>query len=117
MLIMTLSYTQKTQDLSLVKTYVRASLPHAYPDSSRCVQYNLLDQWAQFLVSNTLEPANQLSSDAFAGTLTNQTNLALKGIIALKAMAQIADLAGHQGDSATWNVSLLRLALPVWCSD
>ena len=109
MLIMTLSYTQKTQDLSLVKTYVRPSLPHAHPDSSRCVQYNLLDQWAQYLVANTLEPANQLSSDAFAGTLTNQTNLALKGIIGIKAMAEIAKLVGNSSASSTYDVSYLCL--------
>ncbi|EPT03715.1 hypothetical protein FOMPIDRAFT_1022289 [Fomitopsis schrenkii] len=85
MLIMTLSYTQKTQDLSLVKTY-----------------YNLLDQWAQYLVSNTLEPANQLSSDAFAGSLTNQTDLALKGIIGIKAMAEIAKLVGNSSASSNY---------------
>ncbi|KAI0736168.1 hypothetical protein C8Q72DRAFT_241274 [Fomitopsis betulina] len=86
MLIMTLSYTQKTEDLSLVTTY-----------------YNLLDQWAQYLVSNTLEPANQLASDAFAGSLANQTNLALKGIIGIKAMAEIAKLVGNSSAGSTYD--------------
>ena len=60
-------------------------------------------------MSNTLEPANQLSSDAFAGTLTNQTNLALKGIIGIKAMAEIAKLVGNSSASSTYDVSLVHL--------
>ncbi|TFY60797.1 hypothetical protein EVJ58_g4914 [Rhodofomes roseus] len=86
MLIMTLSYTQKTGDKSLITTY-----------------YNLLDQWAQYLVSNTLEPASQLSSDAFAGSLVNQTDLALKGIIGIKAMAEIASLVGDSSANSNYN--------------
>ncbi|KAH9938229.1 uncharacterized protein B0H18DRAFT_1112408 [Fomitopsis serialis] len=86
MLIMALSYTQKTNDKSLITTY-----------------YSLLDQWAQYLVSNTLEPTNQLSSDAFAGSLTNQTDLALKGIIGIKAMAEIASLLGNSSANSNYN--------------
>lgn len=116
MLIMTLSYTQKTQDLSLVKTYVRTWLPTSAKASHlRCVQYNLLDQWAQYLVSNTLEPANQLSSDAFAGSLTNQTDLALKGIIGIKAMAEIAKLVGNSSASSNYAVSHIRFCAPGGC--
>ena len=75
----------------------------------RCAQYNLLDQWAQYLVSNTLEPANQLASDAFAGSLANQTNLALKGIIGIKAMAEIAKLVGNSSAGSTYDVSYIHL--------
>lgn len=54
----------------------------------------LLDQWAQFLVNDSLIPDYQLSTDDFAGALANQTNLALKGIIGVRAMAEIAGLSG-----------------------
>ena len=58
-------------------------------------------------MSNALEPANQLSSDAFAGTLTNQTNLALKGIIGLQAMSGISSALGQNFDADKYDVRTL----------
>ncbi|KAI0092705.1 hypothetical protein BDY19DRAFT_1054180 [Irpex rosettiformis] len=85
MLIMALSYTQRTNDTSLITTY-----------------FGLLDQWAQYLVSNTLTPTNQFSTDNFAGSLANQTNLAVKGVLAIKAMSSIATLAGQSEKAASY---------------
>jgi hypothetical protein len=75
MLIMTLAYAQRTKD-------------HAYLSQ----HYKILDQWTQYLIEEALIPADQISTDDFAGSLANQTNLALKGIIGIEAMAQIANL-------------------------
>ncbi|THH06365.1 hypothetical protein EW145_g4138 [Phellinidium pouzarii] len=75
MLIMTLSYTQATGDNFLINTY-----------------FDLLDQWTQFLINDSLIPANQISTDDFAGSLANQTNLAIKGLIGIKAMSVISGL-------------------------
>ncbi|KAI0771550.1 DUF1793-domain-containing protein [Trametes elegans] len=86
MLIMTLSHAQKTNDLSLIQTY-----------------FNLLDQWTQFLISDSLIPANQISTDDFAGSLANQTNLAIKGIVGIKAMAEIASLVGDDERSSNYS--------------
>jgi len=86
MLIMTLSYTQKTGDTSLIKTYSK-----------------LLDQWTQFLIQDSLIPANQLSTDDFAGTLANQTNLAIKGTIGIKAMSKIESLLGNQATATNYS--------------
>ncbi|KAH9943507.1 uncharacterized protein BXZ73DRAFT_97546 [Epithele typhae] len=72
MLIMTLSYIQKTNDTSLVTSFVKS----------------LLDQWTQFLIEDALIPAEQLSTDDFAGTLANQTNLAIKGSSASRPLQQ-----------------------------
>ena len=77
MLIMTLSLAQKANDTTLIKQY-----------------YNLLDQWTQYLIEDSLIPAEQLSTDDFAGRLANQTNLAIKGIIGIKAMSEIAKIMG-----------------------
>ncbi|KAF9476478.1 DUF1793-domain-containing protein [Pholiota conissans] len=77
MVIMALSYAQKTGDNSQLSRYV-----------------SLLNQWTQFLVTDSLIPANQISTDDFAGALANQTNLAIKGIIGIKAMSQINQLVG-----------------------
>ncbi|KAI0770848.1 DUF1793-domain-containing protein [Irpex lacteus] len=86
MLIMTLSYTQKSNDKTLISKY-----------------FNLLDQWTQFLITDSLIPANQISTDDFAGSLANQTNLAIKGIIGIKAMAAIADLVGDSARSSNYS--------------
>ncbi|KAJ3489251.1 hypothetical protein NLI96_g2242 [Meripilus lineatus] len=86
MLIMTLSYTLRTNDTSLVTRY-----------------FSLLDQWAKYLVTNTIAPANQLSTDTFQGTLANQTNLAAKGILGIRAMAEIARIAGDTARASSYN--------------
>lgn len=41
-----------------------------------------------------------MSTDDFAGWLALQTNLALKGIIGINAMSQIADIVGETSDAA-----------------
>ncbi|CAL1700859.1 unnamed protein product [Somion occarium] len=86
MLIMTLSYTQRSNDKSLITTY-----------------FNLLDQWTQFLITDSLIPANQISTDDFAGSLANQTNLAIKGIIGIQAMAGIAALVGDTARQSNYS--------------
>lgn len=68
------------------------------------LQKALLDQWTQFLITDSLIPANQISTDDFAGALANQTNLAIKGIIGIKAMSQIAQLVGNPAQSANYSV-------------
>ncbi|KAJ7682669.1 DUF1793-domain-containing protein [Mycena polygramma] len=86
MLIMSLSYAQKTGDISHLTTYSA-----------------LLDQWTQFLISDSLIPANQISTDDFAGALANQTNLAIKGIVGIGAMGQIESLLGNTDKSANYS--------------
>ncbi|KAF2860716.1 glutaminase A L-glutamine amidohydrolase [Piedraia hortae CBS 480.64] len=60
--------------------------------------YPLLKQWTSYLVEYALEPHNQLSTDDFAGWLALQTNLALKGIIGIKAMATLSALNSQPAD-------------------
>lgn len=94
MIIMTLAYVQRTGDIDYIKDH-----------------YPKLLQWAQFLISDSLIPSHQLSTDDFAGPLVyapflvdgnvvadcrrNQTNLAIKGIIGLRAMGEVAKLTGN----------------------
>ncbi|KAL5492930.1 hypothetical protein ACEPAI_4378 [Sanghuangporus weigelae] len=66
--------------------------------------YNMLRNWAEYLVNNTISPSDQASSDF--GTdfvMSNQTNLALKGIIAIAAMAKISEIAGNGDDVQKFN--------------
>jgi hypothetical protein len=68
--------------------------------------YPLWKQWTGYLVREALIPSNQLSTDDFAGWLANQTNLALKGIIGIRAMAEISELVGETADAKYYrNVS------------
>lgn len=64
--------------------------------------YDMLEQWTEYLVDNTLTPSYQLSTDDFAGHLANQTNLALKGILSIQAMSMIGTALGksHTFDDA-----------------
>lgn len=85
MLIMALSYAQKTGDNSVISA-----------------TYSLLAQWTSYLISDSLIPANQISTDDFEGALANQTNLAIKGIVGIGAMAQIATLLGKTSDATSY---------------
>lgn len=81
MLIMVLAYYQRTKDVAYLNQH-----------------YDILKQWNDFLIDEALIPANQISTDDFAGSLVNQTNLAIKGIIGIQAMAQIAEVTGNDAD-------------------
>ncbi|KAI2643269.1 DUF1793-domain-containing protein [Xylaria nigripes] len=61
--------------------------------------YELWKKWTGYLVRESLIPASQLCTDDFAGWLANQTNLALKGIIGIKAMSSIAEIVGEESDA------------------
>ncbi|KAJ6569518.1 hypothetical protein B0H19DRAFT_697259 [Mycena capillaripes] len=86
MLIMALSFARATGDKTQITRY-RA----------------LLDQWTQYLIEDSLIPAFQLSTDDFAGQLANQTNLAIKGIIGIRCMAEISKLLGDNAKYANYS--------------
>ncbi|KAE9367621.1 DUF1793-domain-containing protein [Stipitochalara longipes BDJ] len=86
MIIMTLAYAQRAQDTSYLTQH-----------------YKILKQWTGYLVEEALIPANQLSTDDFQGALANQTNLALKGIIAIQAMSEIASKTGNGADAKNYS--------------
>ena len=67
--------------------------------------YRLWKQWTTYLIDEALIPANQLCTDDFAGPLPNQTNLALKGIVGIKAMSIIAGMLGDSTKSSNYSVS------------
>ena len=67
--------------------------------------YKQLTSFAQYLIEYSLIPGIQVSTDDFAGKLSNQTNLGIKGIVGIQAMAAIAsvvfDAAGVQNYTTT----------------
>ena len=82
MILITLAYWQRTADMQYLRDH-----------------YATMQLWTHDLISDALIPENQISTDDFAGPLANQTNQALKGILAIKAMGRIANLADHAGDA------------------
>jgi hypothetical protein len=60
MLIMTLAYAQRANNNAYLSQH-----------------YDILKQWTGYLIDEALIPANQISTDDFAGSAANQTNLAM----------------------------------------
>lgn len=72
--------------------------------------YAQLKKWSTYMNQTSLHSSLQLSTDAFAGPLINQTNLAVKGIVALAAMREVATLAGNAEDSAAFAAATIDLS-------
>ncbi|KAN0137115.1 protein of unknown function (DUF1793) domain containing protein [Lactarius tabidus] len=79
MLIMAYAHARASGDDSLITTY-----------------YSLLTSWADYLSNTTLLTHDQFSAD---GLMTdNQTNLAIKGIIAIEAMSKMSSIVSQARD-------------------
>ncbi|KAM0797935.1 hypothetical protein BDR22DRAFT_891711 [Usnea florida] len=67
--------------------------------------YTKLQQFASYLIEYSLLPGLQVSTDDFAGALVNQTNLAIKGIIGIRAMSFISTLANDASGSKNYSTT------------
>jgi len=61
--------------------------------------YGLWKQWTGYLVEYSLLPENQLCTDDFAGWLKLMSNLALKGIVGIRAMSELSAILDEQDDA------------------
>ncbi|KAI9430127.1 hypothetical protein H4582DRAFT_2133831 [Lactarius indigo] len=59
--------------------------------------YDLLTSWAEYLCNSTLLIRNQSSADGLS--TNNQTNLAIKGIVAIRAMSEMSSIVKHAADA------------------
>lgn len=62
---------------------------------------DILDKWADYLVSCGFDPENQLCTDDFAGHLAHNCNLSIKAIEALAAWADVL-VKLNENDKATY---------------
>jgi Domain of unknown function (DUF4965)/Domain of unknown function (DUF1793) len=96
MLVMSLIYYAVTKNVTFLESY-----------------YDLLAQWTEYLIEDSLIPADQASTDDFEGALANQTNLAIKGIVGIKAQSLIANLTGRPADAQNYS-DIAESYVPQW---
>ncbi|TCD67396.1 hypothetical protein EIP91_012431 [Steccherinum ochraceum] len=94
MLIMALAHAQSSGDGSLISRY-----------------YDLLSSWAKYLVNTVPNASQQVTADL--ESMTNMSNLLIKGIIAIQAMSTIAGSLDRGDDASTFSNSAQSL-LNTW---
>jgi hypothetical protein len=62
-----------------------------------------LQKWAEYLEREGMDPANQLSTDDFAGHLAHNANLSIKAILALDGYAKLAEKTGHASEASKYH--------------
>lgn len=86
MLIMLAAIYQEQRSLGYLDTY-----------------WPLLKTWADFLVASLPDPGDQLCTDDFEGKSPHNANLAVKGIVALGAYAQLLRAKGDAADAEKYS--------------
>ncbi|KAI0278710.1 hypothetical protein BGY98DRAFT_1186437 [Russula aff. rugulosa BPL654] len=90
MLIMTYAYARASGDGSLISRY-----------------YDLLTSWGDYLIASTLFIHDQSSADDLL--VNNQTNLAIKGIIAIQAMSKMSSVVDQTVDANKYSNAAANL--------
>jgi len=72
--------------------------------------FPLLTKWAEYLRDKGLDPAEQLSTDDFAGHLAHNTNLSIKAIAGLAGYAIVAESLGKPDIAASYRKLAKELA-------
>jgi hypothetical protein len=93
---------EESGNMLIMAAAVMQRLPAAQATAFAQQHYAIFHQWAEYLVSSTLDPANQNQTDDFTGKIANSVNLAVKGMIGLGAMSLIAGFAGNSADEASF---------------
>ncbi|PSL48399.1 uncharacterized protein DUF4964 [Chitinophaga niastensis] len=72
--------------------------------------WKTLTTWAEYLLKEGFDPANQLCTDDFAGHLARNTNLSLKAIAGIRSYAMLAKQLGYASVAAKYEKSAKEMA-------
>ena len=93
---------EETGNMLIMMAACLRRIPRADARTFAAHHYPLLKKWAGYLEKNLPDPGFQNQTDDFAGSIAHSVNLSLKGIVALAAMGQVAELTGHASDAADY---------------
>lgn len=72
--------------------------------------WTALTTWADYLITNGLDPANQLCTDDFAGHLAHNTNLSIKAIMGIASYGKLAESLGKTAEATKYTNEAKRMA-------
>ncbi len=72
--------------------------------------WDTITTWTDYLVEHGFDPKNQLCTDDFAGHSARNTNLSIKAIMAIRAYAEMAHMAGKQDTYDEYLATAERMA-------
>lgn len=73
--------------------------------------WKTLTAWADYLLYNGLDPANQLCTDDFAGHLAHNANLSIKAILGVASYGYLAGKLGYKEQSESYIQKAKEMAL------
>ena len=112
---------EETANMLIMADAYMQHVPKAEATVYANAHYALFRQWATYLLtvpagvpySNAVDPQFQNQTDDFTGPIAHSVNLALKGILAVGAMAQISHVAGDAKDAVYYR-NQAELAISTW---
>jgi Domain of unknown function (DUF4965)/Domain of unknown function (DUF5127)/Domain of unknown function (DUF1793)/Domain of unknown function (DUF4964) len=72
--------------------------------------WTTLSTWANYLLENGLDPANQLTSEDMSGHLAHSTNLSVKAILGISGYGKMAGMLGKNDIAARYDRKARQMA-------